>query len=259
MSDSQKSSIAQLLYKRHPQFNFAKLVGELDTQLDRCPSTHRSMVWDCEDVAIFEIDDTRIIFGHTEANNAGYQTCLTIAVGPKCDGAEPSAVSRRQDGLCQLIAERMQERYPTDGIMWHETMGPITSEMIDNLNDSLPWRDDLEQLRKAPQATHKTWSRVSANDNPPLPDVQQDQLHRVRTALYPDAERQDRPTTQMRIAAHTLNSTLIIVSLPVGAALLTYSLLRGEDIQLSARAMALTGTLLGLSQSPLAQHLSGII
>lgn len=259
MSDSQKSTIAQLLYKRHPQFNFAKLVGELDTQLDRRPAGHRSMVWDCEDVAIFEIDDTRIIFGHAEASNAGYQTCLTIAVGPKGDGAPTQVLSLHQDGTCQLIAERLQERYPTDAIMWHEAMGPVTSEMIDNLNDTLPWRDDLEQLRKTPQATHKTWSRVSANDHPPLPDEQQDQLHRVRTALYPETATPERPNTQIRIAAHTLNSTLIIVSLPVGAALLTYSLLRGEDIQLSARAMAVTGTLLGLTQTPLGQQLTAMI
>lgn len=68
-----------------------------------------------------------------------------------------------------------------------------------------------------------------------------------------------RPTIQLRIAAHTFNTTQIMVSLPVGAAMMTYSVLRGEDIRLSARAMAITDTIVGLTQSPLGHQISTMI
>ena len=62
----------------------------------------------------------------------------------------------------------------------------------------------------------------------------------------------------MRLAAHAMNATLIVVWLPLGAAVMTYSLLKGEDIRLTSRLMVLTGCVGALSQSPLAQQLAAI-
>lgn len=75
-------------------------------------------------------------------------------------------------------------------------------------------------------------------------------LQRVRNALYDPSDVAPRPSNQIRLTTHAMNATLIMVSLPLGSALFTYNLLRGEDMQLSARAMALTGTVLAVMQSP---------
>jgi len=56
-----------------------------------------------------------------------------------------------------------------------------------------------------------------------------------------------------------MNTTLIMVSLPVGGALLTYSVLRGEDMRLTGRAMALTGLALGLMQTSVGLQLIAMI
>ena len=64
---------------------------------------------------------------------------------------------------------------------------------------------------------------------------------------------------QMRLAIHAMNATMIVVFLPLGAAAMAYSILRGEDMRLSGRLMVLTGTGLALSQSPVGQHVMSMI
>jgi hypothetical protein len=56
----------------------------------------------------------------------------------------------------------------------------------------------------------------------------------------------------MRLAASTLDVTLMMVYLPMGAAMLTISLFKGGNVTSSARVMALTCTALAFS------HLLGI-
>lgn len=88
-------------------------------------------------------------------------------------------------------------------------------------------------------------------------------LGRVRAALYaedaPDlaavtramvAARKDQ-SIQMRIAVQAMNGTLIVVAAPVGAAVLTYSLFRGEDLRLTGNALAVCGALMALVQTGL--------
>lgn len=65
----------------------------------------------------------------------------------------------------------------------------------------------------------------------------------------------EKPSAQMRLAVHAMNATLIVVYAPLGAALMTYSLLRGEDIRLTARALTLVGGMSLFLGSPLGHSL----
>lgn len=94
-------------------------------------------------------------------------------------------------------------------------------------------------------------AQVAANDQPDLPLPRDLELHNVRRALYPDDEAGPPYSTQMRLAAHCLNATLILVWAPLGAAIMTYSILRGENMRLSSRVMAVSGTLYALAHSPI--------
>ena len=91
-----------------------------------------------------------------------------------------------------------------------------------------------------------------ANDMPHLPRMRNIELSRVRAALYDPVE--DAPaqgsSAQLRLATYAMNTTLIVVWLPLGAAVMTYGLLKGADINLSARLLVATGTVVGLMQSP---------
>jgi len=105
-----------------------------------------------------------------------------------------------------------------------------------------------------------------ANDAPTPLIPHSAELARLRDALYPEAAPQPTPvpqdapiSTQMRLTVHALNATLIVVYMPLGAAVMTYSLLRGENIRLSGRLMALTGTLLAFAHSPFGQSVASAV
>jgi len=78
------------------------------------------------------------------------------------------------------------------------------------------------------------------------------ELNRVRAALYPSEPETPAQDVRMRLAASTLDVTLMMVYLPMGAAMLTCSMLRGGNVTNSARVMALTCTLLAFG------HLTGL-
>jgi len=111
-----------------------------------------------------------------------------------------------------------------------------------------------------------------ANDRPDLPALPQGQLRRIRAALYPETlaaataaaapppAAPGETTLAMRLSAAAMDMTLLVVALPVGAAVVTHNLLRGRtDMRVSARMMALTGAVLALAQSDLGSALSAIL
>lgn len=106
---------------------------------------------------------------------------------------------------------------------------------------------------------------VVANDTPDLPSPKASQAERIRKALYPDEvatqpalSPRDRPL-EHRLAIYTLNTTLLVISLPVGAAMLTYNALGRESLTNTARAMAITGVGIFYSQLPIAQKLLALV
>jgi hypothetical protein len=117
--------------------------------------------------------------------------------------------------------------------------------------------------REAPmgaQVLQAAPSEVS-NDMPRLPGLDQNRIRAVRAALYDPTEMEvdDRPSAVTRITATAMDTTLIVVCLPVGAAMLTYHVLRGGEIRHSAHAVALTGLFLALAKTPLGQQMFGAI
>ena len=109
-----------------------------------------------------------------------------------------------------------------------------------------------------PQARKPDARIVAAKDSPDLPKPRDQELERVRLAFYPGDDFGMPYSTQMRLAVHCLNATLILVWMPLGAAMMIYSLLKGEDMQLSSRVMAVTGTLLALAHSPVGMNVAAM-
>ena len=102
-----------------------------------------------------------------------------------------------------------------------------------------------------------------ANSIPDMPAPGRDQAARIREALYPEG----RPDTigpkaqplPHRLAIYTMNTTLLVIALPVGAAMLTYNALGRESLTATARAMAITGVGLFYAKLPLTQELLSAI
>lgn len=91
-----------------------------------------------------------------------------------------------------------------------------------------------------------------ANDAPAMPHPMVGEMRSIRQALYPARPRKPQPRGKaplpQRLTIYTMNATLMLVALPVGSAILVYNMIRGEDLNLNARAIAATGTIVGLAQ-----------
>ncbi|KKK53305.1 hypothetical protein LCGC14_3096110, partial [marine sediment metagenome] len=57
----------------------------------------------------------------------------------------------------------------------------------------------------------------------------------------------DAATASGKVTLFAMNSALMVVSMPVGAGLMTYNLLSGGSISTTARATGVTGAVLGIS------------
>jgi len=105
------------------------------------------------------------------------------------------------------------------------------------------------QLATAP--AHLARNSDFANDAPSLPHPMTREMRQIRSALYPKQSTNRGKSTAplpQRLTIYTMNTTLMLVALPVGSAILVYNMIRGEDLNLNARAIAATSTIVGLAQ-----------
>ena len=174
----------------------------------------------------------------------------------------------RHEALCSKLVERVQARLNPDAVFWHQWAHPVTAEVIDSLAYARPvssQRADPDH----PIFAHLNEHNVDAvfargfrpgNDRPDIPAPRDPELARLRDALYPPEDDAPPPhlvSPQMRLAAHAMNATLIMVALPVGTAMLTYSVLRGENMRLTSAALVATGMASRCSQGPMISALMG--
>jgi hypothetical protein len=230
----------------------------------------RSMLWDCDDVAIFDVPGTRIALAYTERPRAGVAASLLIAVGPSPKPVQSritptrAHASVRHDVLCSRLVERVQSRLSPQAVHWHESASQLTTDLIDALS-SVQSKTKHRVMPKRPaaeaaKAEALAKSFASANDVPDLPAPRDIELIRLREALYPVGEALPQPlaSNQLRLAAHTMNATLIMVSLPLGAALTTYAILRGENMRMTTAAMVFSGLAGTMLQTGIGHHLMTI-
>jgi len=154
--------------------------------------------------------------------------------------------------FCRVRAatpQRPQTRRP------HSPSASAAAVAIETLADALETRLRWQTAGRPPRVA----APGCANDAPDLPLVRNAELRRVRLALYPPPEAEAAPSAPLRLAAHSLDASLIIIALPLGAAMMTYSLLRGGNIRVSARVTAVTATVVGISQSPVAAQVIALM
>ncbi|AWB48964.1 hypothetical protein HYN69_11055 [Gemmobacter aquarius] len=172
-----------------------------------------------------------------------------VALNIFADVFDPSAANDAEAGIDQrVVASRRRARHRLAAASG--TLSPDEANL---------WHPSLWFGEPATAQPHTT-AAISANDAPDCPEPLHAHLARVRLALYADGPDHGQPATaplspQMRLAAYAMNATLVVVAFPVGAAVTTYSLLRGSDIRLSAQAIAVVASVLGIWQSGFEQLL----
>ena len=81
-----------------------------------------------------------------------------------------------------------------------------------------------------------------------VPAESLEDVFRKEVALPPDMVAEDgrHASTERRLATWTVTASIAVFAPPVGAAMATYNLIRGENFRLTAQALTLTGAYMGL-------------
>lgn len=174
------------------------------------------------------------------------------------------------------LIDDLFDRLPDFEVTTKPASAPVRSETTRVLR-AFPESDDLgavsfaekaqalkaaktERARAAALAAKAAPDMQPANSQPTPIRNMNPEMARLRAALYPPADPATAPqNVKLRLAASTMDMTLMVVYLPAGAAMLTYSLLKGGNVNASARVMALTCSILGLSQLPFAHSLLNLM
>lgn len=129
------NTVAQLLFTAPPALNFARLVNDLGAAFRNCPAEGRTLAWDHDDLAILDVQGSRIILGWVTDLAGAHRACLSVGVG---HGPGPGApgLAARQATVARMIVERVSGRYLPDAVLWHETNDRLDADLIDRLTEA---------------------------------------------------------------------------------------------------------------------------
>lgn len=192
----------------------------------------------------------------TSARPAGDSPAIALPVPNIFEGVfdtEDSLVDprlqRSRARARSLLATREAALTPAERNLWHD------DEPAPAPAPEAPTAAS-EPTRSGRRVRHLTIADLAKRNHAQVPvtsDPLRDRLTAIREALYapdPEAEalaKNARPLAQ-RLTAQVLNVVLLTVALPVGAVVATITVLRGADLTLSSRAVALVGALTGILQ-----------
>ncbi len=288
------STIAHLLYHTERAPDFARVVAELQAVLGRRVGATLTIVWDCDDLVTFDLGPTRILMSCADIGRAGGQICLTLSCGPSHREAAPLSDCR---ALCLFLVRRLQARFVETDVVWHTARGPVDADLVDRLVTTLPpvavpavtlrlppVESILDQVLSADHIKTKVLPKHRSPDlstpqntrpilfmPPAFPSTVAQHIQpnhrrsptgtlaRLRAALFPTTGQTIPQNTPMRLTALCFNATLILIYMPLGVAVMTYAILKGEDMRLSARLMAICGTLFAVAHTPLGHAVKTVV
>jgi hypothetical protein len=255
-----KTTVGQLLYPARPSLNFERLVAELDAALAGAGAGDRKTTLERDGLAMIDAGASRIAVAMAENLDKAGAAAITVTVGFGPEDAGDARLARRQAVLARLIADRLAARSAPTETIWSESYEVATPEFLERSVEDLAARRnacrEAEQARLAPprhfigaediprlvakvdatlDARRVGWEGAAGLvGGPDLPPVDLSGLE------VPEAE-VAQPSSALRLAAYLIDATLMVLLLPVGAAMMVYSLSRGANLTTSARAMAMTG------------------
>lgn len=222
---------------------------------------------------------------------------LFISVGAPFEGNRRRDPAVAHEQLCSTIVERVCAYYETKSVYWQQVDECITSETVDQtferiavarhrpkamnieaeeamiLEPTQPPEANIVQLSAFPsRSTHcqpalkarQAPEGAAANDMIVGHYDDTDRLSAIRSALYdapegPVSGEDEKKSPIVRITATALDTTMIIVCLPVGAAMLTYHVFRGGELRRTAHMMTLTGLLMTSSKAVAAMQITNLL
>ena len=253
-----RTTIGQLVYASRPAIDFARLTADLDAALTGCDAGSISAAKVRDDLALIDVGASRVGVALAAGLDRTGAAAVTVTVGHGPEPQGEASLARRQSVLARLIAQRIASRFPPLETLWSETAEVVTPDTFERVREDLIER---RQIRSEFQARCARAHRSIPQTGVEPKDVArmfarfEATLDARRTGLAEpiaawgdpgSAGRAEPASPLLRVAAHLIDATLMMIALPVGAAMMIYSLSRGPDLSNSARALAISGTGLGL-------------
>lgn len=259
-----RTTIGQLVYRSMPPIDLGKLTADLDSALVGCDAGRISHALEQDGQAIIDIGGSRVGIALTRGLDRDGAAAVTVTVGHGPALGGDLTLARRQSVLARLIAQRIATSFPPVETVWAETPDVTTPETFVRLRGELAERRRVQaELRAARAEARKGHAsqalepaditRMFARFEATL-DARRSGRGELALAGIPvgalameaSPAQPERSRPLLRLAAHMMDATLMVIALPVGVAMMVYSLSRGGDVNTSARAMALSGLALGV-------------
>lgn len=253
MNNAATRKKAQLLFRKQPFLNIGRRVGDLDMALHDGHVNRHSLTWEAaqQDSAcpqgktVTSSDDAT-----WDADPADDADRAGDAMDRAGDTEDPAELDRILQRLEDSLAERAAAGKPTTPFpqeqqpLWRTSPGTGRASRHRKRGILSSPDDERDPLSHKTQGPHPLGEETRA----------------LRAALCKvDAREADKLSTPLRLACHAINATLIVIALPVGALMMAYSILRGEDLNTSARMLAIIGTAVGVQHSPAGQQILALI
>lgn len=251
---SPRTTIAQIVWDHAPQLGFRGLVNDMVGALDSTVAAARAIDWSGEDQAVIDFGGSRVAMGVGRAADGPLAMTVTVGYAPTGDSTR---LAENQTLLARLIVQRITSHFPAARVVWSHSMRHASHAMLAELVASPSGTPGIEEADAAPtERAARARHFARAEDLPRFFDTLETALVTRRAGGRPlpaPTEPEvpaDRPRrNRMRLAAHLLDASLLIVAFPVGAAMMIWSLARGADITTSARAVAVIAVVLTAAQS----------
>ncbi|SMH55541.1 hypothetical protein [Maritimibacter sp. HL-12] len=276
MNGIANSTIAALCYAEDSKIDFPALSHELGRALWANPEGQLDIEAAYDDFVVYDLATMRICLASTRlaetCDESGaaprFAECIVVSVGPGPEGAPAGPNFEDRAAICQGLADRITAHGAPERLIVREYPGAFDADAHDKLVDDIatprarnlaaPHDSQTEELMW--EMARKAWNgepepqRENAEviDITPYVEPGAKPATEENTLWDPDPEAQ--PIVH-RAAVNSLNAAMLVFALPVGAALLTLAVLGRESLGFSARTTAITGSVMGISQSGVGQTL----
>lgn len=277
------TTIAAACFATPPALDFQSFADEVAQALGASQMRRISVSRGYEDIAIVDIDGARLSLAYCDitmepdlADAApDVAAVLVVAVGSNaCNDAPENVACPLFDNryrICAGLIERVECMRKADMLIWLEENRDFDQDVFDTLLDGItckpePARSIFPDLaaQEDLQPTHPPhYGATHKRQSVEMAHIREDRYSRDTGADSPPHARplagpRDMPLPH-RLTIYTINATLMVIALPVGAAVMTYCALGRESLSVAARAMALTGAAIGISQLDAMQGLLAFV
>lgn len=245
-----RTTIGQLVYGSLPAIDFERLAADLDAALAGCDAGTIRVELEREGLALIDVGGSRVGIAVTAGLDRTGAAAVTVTVGHGPAPQGDMRLARRQSVLARLIAQRIASSFPPVETIWSETDEVVTPDSFDRMREDLVerrrtqesggWADrPLPRRGVEPSDLARMFAQFEAS-------LDARRMGRGEIAPAPAAATEEPASPPLRLAAHLIDAMLMLIALPVGVAMMVYSLSRGPDLNTSARVLAISGFLLGL-------------